>query len=114
MMPQPAQANPRAFRRYKRHILLGVVVAVVGISAYLAVPRQALSQADNGGEYELGTVEAIPGQVVEREYWLPTGEYVRTVTQINPGGARRYIDLIRNEIQQKADRTRHQASPTKP
>ena len=113
-MPHRVQSNARAFRGYKSHLLLGVVVAVLGISAYLAIPRQVLSQADNNGEYELGTVEAIPGQVVEREYWLPTGEYVRTVTQINPGGARRYIDVIRNEVRQGAEQTRHQASPTKP
>jgi hypothetical protein len=83
-------------------LVLGVVVALLGMATYLAAPLNALSQADESVEYDLGTVEAIPGQVVEREYWLPGGEYVRTRTEINPGGARRYIDVVRNELMQEA------------
>jgi hypothetical protein len=112
-MPHAVQPYARTFKRYEPRLLLGLV-AVFSIAAYLAIPRQVLSQADNTVEYDLGTVEAIPGQVVEREYWLPNGEYVRTLTEINPGGARRYIDVMRNKIIQEAEQRRHQTSPRKP
>jgi hypothetical protein len=87
----------QTLRRRKNTLAAVIALVLLSMTTYSISSNEMLGEDTSATMYYLGEVVAIPGQVVEREYQLPDGGYVKTRVSLNdPQDVQRFLEAMKD------------------